>query len=317
VFNSISQTFLGLVKSNSKNCFLEQLINFKNNVYSPLCKSVNTLSNTFSLDKMNSYISFTTSFSTKVCLQSLLIKYYKDFLGSDEENLVVMENRIINFFNTLKYTSLCDIKLSIECEIKDQYCVEQLILELFNISNLNEINLILRKFNFVFAKEIYEYIQINKLILKSFKYYMNDQSFSVSLTGFLNSSQVIDENALYKKISIFLSKFFTFFKKMCNISSSLTLSKLLLDKIRHYLNKKSDFNDFFLFIKFDESKIISLGINLTKLKEKSKLVFKEINKNNYSMNLLGVLFEYCLLIETIDSQYNLPLKMRKIREFAL
>jgi len=146
---------------------------------------------------------------------------------------------------------------------------------------------------------------------------MNDQSFSLSLTGFLSSSQVIDENALFKKISIFLSKFFTFFKKTCNISSSLTLSKLLLDKIRHNLQKKSDFSDFCLFIKFDESKIISFGIYLKKLKEKSKLIFKEINKNNYSMNLLGVLLEYCVIPEKIDSQYNLPLKMRKIREFAL
>jgi hypothetical protein len=146
---------------------------------------------------------------------------------------------------------------------------------------------------------------------------MNDQSFSLSLTGFLSSSPIIDQNALFKKISIFLSKFFTFFKKMCNISFSLTLSKLLMDKILHYLQKKSDFSDFCLFIKFDQTKIISLGIYFKKLNAKSKLVFKEININNYSMNLLGVLFEYSILPEAEDSHYNLPLKMRKIRDFVL
>ena len=310
IFYSNTLKFYDLNKYIESTILQEKVINFKNNLFIPLCQITNKLLNSFAIDDNYKFISFLICLPTIIQIQSQLMHYFKDIQ-------VVVENRIICFFTSLKYTKISEIRISFDCEIVNKSMIEdKIIFEIINVQSLNEIKLIFRKLNFLNNQELFDLIKSYNLELKSLKFCVFNNFYSIFLTNFLDKKLIINENLLLHKISNFFSKILTLFKSENNISS-YQISKILTNEIENYL-KKPHYCDFCIFIKFQDHLLLRFGIKLPLIKEKFKSVFK-LNFNNQELKKLNsIIIEYNIDSNTkFESESNLALKKTIIHEFEI
>ena len=128
-------------------------------------------------------------------------------------------------------------------------------------------------------------IKSYNLELKSLKFCVFNNFYSIFLTNFVDKKLIINENLLLHKISNFFSKILTLFKSENNISS-YQISKILTNEIENYL-KKPHYCDFCIFIKFQDHLLLRFGIKLPLIKEKFKSVFK-LNFNNKNQSQIQI-----------------------------
>ena len=250
--------------------------------------------------------------------QSFILNHFKNGRDDDKEE-VKIENKIINFFTTLKYINVNEIRISFEIDLNEKSRQnEQIVLELVNIEKIGDVYLIFQKINFFKNQEIYDFMEKNKLKLRSFKYYLNENLNCIICNGLNFDSNSINEKEILKKITNFYSKLLLIFNiREFYTSYSMTIGKILIEKVLKYLKKNGSINyDFCVFIKFSEDNLISFGLKFELLKEKLKSI--SLCKNNYPKSLKSICLEYIFIStnKVTEMIYNLPVKFRKIKEFS-